>query len=139
MGVLQRHPSTSHTVSSHHATRPLANELAGYAYCGVAALSLLDRAPSSSQSKAIQEGIPDRPKLLEFLAKRQFGYLAKEESDDDEEDNFIEAKLGQLSLGDGCNHVGFNGRWNKKADTCYTWWVASTLVVSYLSRRSSLY
>jgi hypothetical protein len=29
-----------------------------------------------------------------------------------------------------CCHVGFNGRWNKKADTCYCWWVGGALSVS---------
>lgn len=38
--------------------------------------------------------------------------------------------MGSLSLEEGCRHVGFNGRWNKKADTCYCWWVAGTLAAS---------
>lgn len=41
------------------------------------------------------------------------------------EENFIESEIGETELG----HVGFNGRWNKKADTCYCWWVGGTLEV----------
>ncbi|KAJ3501008.1 hypothetical protein NM208_g17026 [Fusarium decemcellulare] len=99
---------------------------AGYAYCAIGALSLLDRPLDSSSSpsdKALKEGIPDREGLLQFLASRQFVYLPKEEEEDDVEENFIESKVGEDNYG----HVGFNGRWNKKADTCYYWWVGGTL------------
>lgn len=106
---------------------------AGYAYCAIGALYMLDRPPcstsSSHSSSAVDRGVPDRAALVRFLVHRQFNYLAKEEEDDDEEDNenFVETRLGDLSLGNGCTHVGWNGRWNKKADTCYCWWVAGTL------------
>lgn len=96
---------------------------------------MLDRPPcstsSSHSSSAVDRGVPDRAALVRFLVHRQFNYLAKEEEDDDEEDNenFVETRLGDLSLGNGCTHVGWNGRWNKKADTCYCWWVAGTLSV----------
>jgi geranylgeranyl transferase type-1 subunit beta len=73
--------------------------------------------------------------LLRFLAGRQFVYGAEEEAQEDDDDegpseNYIEAELGALHLGDGFRHVGFNGRWNKKADTCYYWWAAGALGVS---------
>lgn len=111
------------------------SRLGGYAYCAIAALSFLDRAPSSpylpSESKtAMSEGIADRQGLLGFLAHRQFEYLSRQEESDEEEENFLQSELGSLSLEDGCKHVGFNGRWNKKADTCYCWWVGGTLHVS---------
>ena len=94
---------------------------------------------SSSESdkdgsrSAIAQGIRDREGLLRFLAGRQFTYLAKEEDEDDEDaEDLVEARIGSLSLEESCRHVGFNGRWNKKADTCYCWWVAGTLAVSNL-------
>ncbi|KAF4470188.1 farnesyltransferase geranylgeranyltransferase type-1 subunit alpha [Fusarium albosuccineum] len=101
---------------------------AGYAYCAIGALSLLDRpldSTSSPSDKALKEGIPDREGLLKFLASRQFVYLPKEEEEDEVEENFIESKVGEENYG----HVGLNGRWNKKADTCYCWWVGGTLVM----------
>ncbi|KAG6004404.1 hypothetical protein E4U21_001124 [Claviceps maximensis] len=106
---------------------------AGYAYCAVGALYMLDRPASSTcshvRSVAIEKGVPDRAALIRFLVHRQFNYLAQKEDADFESDNqnFIETKLGALSLENGCSHVGWNGRWNKKADTCYCWWVAGTL------------
>ena len=112
--------------------------VAGYAYCSVAALSLLDRPWSYSSEKSatrVQQGITDQPRLLKFLSGRQFTYLAEEEDQEEEDDaeNYVEAPMGSLSLDETCRHVGFNGRWNKKADTCYCWWVAATLQVRQLS------
>lgn len=96
---------------------------------------MLDRPLSSTAthtSEAVKKGVPDRKGLIHFLVSRQFRYLAKQEDDesDKESENYIQAQLGGLSLDDGCGHVGYNGRWNKKADTCYCWWVAGTLAVS---------
>ena len=105
----------------------------GYAYCGIAALYMLDRPQSSTsphKGTAIQQGVADRQGLISFLVQRPFSYLAREEEEEDEEgENYIESKLGALELSEGCGHVGYNGRWNKKADTCYCWWVAGTLAV----------
>ncbi|KHN96019.1 geranylgeranyl transferase type I beta subunit [Metarhizium album ARSEF 1941] len=107
---------------------------AGYAYCAVAALYMLDRPASSTvphRSEAAHEGVPDRDALIHFLVHRQFNYLAKqeEEESDDGDANYVQARLGDLSLTDRGPHVGFNGRWNKKADTCYCWWVSGTLAM----------
>ncbi|KAM0339910.1 hypothetical protein ACHAPU_010742 [Fusarium lateritium] len=102
---------------------------AGYAYCAIGALSLLDRPLDSASphppEQALKEGIPDREGLIQFLASRSFPYLVKEEEDDEVEENFLEPKAGEIDYG----HVGFNGRWNKKADTCYCWWVGGTLAM----------
>jgi geranylgeranyl transferase type-1 subunit beta len=72
---------------------------------------------------------------------RQFEYLEKNDDDDDDdddvnpdEDNFIEPTLGSLSFEDVSKQcVGFNGRCNKLADTCYCWWVSGSLSVSIFS------
>ncbi|KAF5711851.1 farnesyltransferase geranylgeranyltransferase type-1 subunit alpha [Fusarium mundagurra] len=102
---------------------------AGYAYCAIGALSLLDRPLDSTSphppEEALKRGVPNRDGLLHFLASRPFAYLAKEEEEDEVEENFLESKPGELDLG----HIGFNGRWNKKADTCYCWWVGGTLAI----------
>lgn len=125
---------------------------AGYAYCAVAALALLDRAindgdemggqetlPSSqhyTQSKILQEGIGDIPGFVSFLVSRPFAYLeaqekkAEEEEDEDPETaNFQMAglSLSEYSSAEDTKHIGFNGRCNKVADTCYTWWVLGSL------------
>jgi len=107
---------------------------AGYAYCAVAALSLLSRPCSEDGSKkprdVIPEGVPDIPALVKFLAYRQFAYVDPPEEEDEDEDNFREAEVGELGLEDLC--VGYNGRCNKVADTCYCWWVGGALEVSFV-------
>ncbi|RYO77058.1 hypothetical protein DL766_007821 [Monosporascus sp. MC13-8B] len=101
---------------------------AGYAYCAVAALSLLDRAnldPSASPTHYTQAGIPSIPSLIHFLVSRQFTYL-----DPDPPSAAAPADLSKLSLSDEDPHTsstGFNGRLNKVADTCYAWWVGGAL------------
>lgn len=104
----------------------------GYAYCGTAALAMADRDQSA---QAIDKGVTSRQELLKFLAQRQFPYMAEAEAADYDEENLLEASLQDLSLEDGCKHVGYNGRWNKKADTCYCWWAVGTLTVSNPSRQ----
>ncbi|UKZ79767.1 hypothetical protein TrVFT333_007529 [Trichoderma virens FT-333] len=106
----------------------------GYAYCAIAALALLDRHSEAftpgETKRALDRGIADRPSLLRFLAARQFPYLAaKEQKEDETVVNYLEAKLGELNLDGGFPYTGFNGRWNKKADTCYTWWACGTLML----------
>lgn len=76
------------------------------------------------------DSLGDRKELLRFLALRQFAYLASEEEEDDgETENMIERQLQDLRIGQHETHVGFNGRWNKKADTCYCWWAGGALSV----------
>jgi len=110
--------------------------VAGYAYCGVAALALLERPLAESSTRpapAIKPGIPSIPALLKFLACRQFAYIEAADSESEEEDletgNYVEGKPGPLSCDPDALCVGYNGRWNKNADTCYCWWVGGTLQV----------
>lgn len=108
---------------------------AGYAYCAIAALSLLDRpianSPACHPSAVLRSNIRDMPGLLHWLASRQFVYLEPEEesdSDDDDPVNFaLPQRLADLSLSQNTRHVACNGRCNKVADTCYTWWVGGAL------------
>lgn len=122
---------------------------AGYGYCAVAALSLLDRPPEGSGagvgaaaggSRAVRDGVPDVPALVSWLASRQFEYVQGGEDADDEDDDDPNFRFAALSLSDGptggaqdppppAQHIGFNGRCNKVADTCYTWWNLGTLAV----------
>ncbi|KAK4241207.1 terpenoid cyclases/protein prenyltransferase alpha-alpha toroid [Achaetomium macrosporum] len=116
---------------------------AGYAYCAISALSLLDRPVEDStaphRSEILHSGIRNMPGLIHWLSSRQFVYLEPEppanaaeydeRADDDEEVNFLLPKrLSDLSLSESLRYVACNGRCNKVADTCYTWWVAGALV-----------
>ncbi|KAI5859609.1 terpenoid cyclases/Protein prenyltransferase [Durotheca rogersii] len=106
---------------------------AGYAYCAVAALSLLDLAnpdAATQPRRYLHAGIPSIPSLVYFLACRQLDYLdraSNEESEEDAPENHELPDLSNLSVTDGAQLVGFNGRLNKVADTCYTWWVSGAL------------
>jgi geranylgeranyl transferase type-1 subunit beta len=112
---------------------------AGYAYCAIGALSLLDRPLTNSTaghpSVVLHSGIRNMPGLIHWLASRQFVYLepppapSSADSDDyEEEDNFLLPQhLSDLSLPQNTRHVACNGRCNKVADTCYTWWVGAAL------------
>ncbi|KAL2268245.1 hypothetical protein VTJ83DRAFT_3091 [Remersonia thermophila] len=111
---------------------------AGYAYCAIGALALLDR-PISGHPRpggTLVASIRDRPGLIRWLASRQFVYLEPPEpqedddddDDNDDEDNFrLPQRLSDLSLTENLRHVACNGRTNKVADTCYTWWVGGAL------------
>ncbi len=88
------------------------------------------------------------PGLLHWLASRQFVYLEPPPTDSDADDyeeevNFLlPARLSDLVLATAPTTttpgplVGCNGRANKVADTCYTWWVGGAL--SILDRRQLL-
>ncbi|KAK4124349.1 terpenoid cyclases/Protein prenyltransferase [Parathielavia appendiculata] len=109
---------------------------AGYAYCAIGALSLLDRplynSTAAHPSAVLHSGIRNMPGLIHWLASRQFVYLEPpaldEEEEGEEEDNFLlPQRLADLTLSEDYRHVACNGRCNKVADTCYTWWVGAAL------------
>jgi geranylgeranyl transferase type-1 subunit beta len=74
------------------------------------------------------------PGLIHWLSSRQFVYIAPSPADDgnsDEDDavNFtLPTSLSSLTLAENQRFVGVNGRCNKAADTCYSWWVGASLV-----------
>ncbi|OAA60882.1 Terpenoid cylases/protein prenyltransferase alpha-alpha toroid [Cordyceps fumosorosea ARSEF 2679] len=111
----------------------------GYTFCALAALGLLSRPSKAGQrTEAADKHIPDTAQLLKFLAHRQFVYHAEDEMDQDEdEENYVEKELAQLQLDQPPALVGCNGRWNKKADTCYFWWAGGAL--SLLGQESMLH
>lgn len=101
----------------------------GYAYCAVAALSLLDRpldpTVQSHPAAALRTAFPDVSSLMHWLVSRQFAYVEPSTEDDDAE-NFT---FSSLSISDPSLPVAFNGRVNKVADTCYCWWVSGALAI----------
>lgn len=80
----------------------------------------------------------DLPATVRWLVSRQIGYREEEEQDEDEDghdhslplqDSADINSLAGLSLHDS-QFVGFNGRCNKRVDTCYAFWVGASLDVS---------
>ncbi|KAK4192379.1 geranylgeranyl transferase type-2 subunit beta [Podospora australis] len=122
---------------------------AGYAYCALAAIRLLDRPletlPGYYHSELIYKIIPDMSRLNRWLAWRQFVYLdpntpsveldpsSSASVEDGDIVNFLlpksPADLSLLTAEDKSASllVASNGRTNKVADTCYTWWVGAAL------------
>ena len=94
--------------------------------------------------------------LLGWLASRQTGNLGEDEDDDDEEEEdeddlpekqsasqtekgYLEDRIAALPniiplTVDAIPYAGFNGRLNKVADTCYSFWNGGTLMVCALPR-----
>ncbi|ROT37057.1 type-1 proteins geranylgeranyltransferase subunit beta [Sodiomyces alkalinus F11] len=117
---------------------------AGYAYCAVGALYMLGRPLEKDgepeENGPLDRGIPHFDALVKFLVDRQFAFLESpqghgDDSEDDQDSvNFaLPSALEDLSLEENTTFVGFNGRCNKVADTCYCWWVGGTLSVNILS------
>jgi geranylgeranyl transferase type-1 subunit beta len=135
--------------------------LAGYTYCAIASLSLLHWLPSrsstSSQTTSTSKGTPKTelpgltnvPAIIRWLVSRQVGYTADKDEEDDEGDvlpqqdqrnalaGAYKDSTGMPSLADLSlqqdHFVGFNGRCNKRVDTCYAFWVGASLDVRLYS------
>ena len=135
--------------------------LAGYTYCAIASFSLLDRLPDPSvafsQTLPTPDGTSDNlpgltnlPATVRWLVSRQVGYSGDDDGDEDEdEDKHTLPLQDQRDALAGLHHdttevpslaglllqedqfVGFNGRCNKRADTCYAFWVGASLDVRY--------
>ena len=144
-----------------HSSSP---SLAGETFCGIAALQLLGRLPSSStrnvKGHRVQESGSMDGDFVEhvtrWLVHRQTLQLHEEGEEEDEceeLDNQSERKPNRRTFiadfkDDGFPaatldpHIasveasqkksycaGFSGRCNKVADTCYAWWVGSSLAM----------
>ncbi|KAK3346103.1 terpenoid cyclases/protein prenyltransferase alpha-alpha toroid [Lasiosphaeria hispida] len=136
-GALAQYIISSQTYDGGFAGSSKEEPHAGYAYCAIGALSLLDRpledSSASHPSKILNSGIRNMPGLIHWLASRQFNYLEPGQHDDDydsdeDEVNFVLPRsLADLSLEKNQRYIGYNGRCNKVADTCYSWWVGAAL------------
>ena len=117
---------------------------AGYTYCAIASLSLLNRLPGSSDINEDPEkssGLTNLSATIRWLVSRQLQYENMDEDSEDEDAQFqkrpdalagiyanIEPSLDNLSIQENM-FIGFNGRTNKRADTCYAFWVGGSLAV----------
>jgi geranylgeranyl transferase type-1 subunit beta len=106
---------------------------AGHTYCAIAALSLLGHLDES--------GLQDFDGLTRWLVQRQVPFEDKDEMDDDDWKEIVEkgteeqkAEGMRVQRGTDGRPLwgGFHGRCNKKADTCYSFWVGASLEVCSL-------
>ncbi|RAL62425.1 hypothetical protein DID88_004991 [Monilinia fructigena] len=106
---------------------------AGYTYCAIASLSLLDRLPKRPSSQPTESpssnpslaGLTNLPETIRWLALRQTSY--QEEAEENENDQEEAGSDHHFVRNVDSTFVGFNGRCNKRVDTCYCFWVGASL------------
>lgn len=125
---------------------------AGLTYCAIGALTFLGRLSSEKQAPLLSPGSEEFESLVRWLVARQTSDFG-EESDEDQptrsektQESLTQAVEG-LHLDDPVDALpaikppteksllwaGFNGRSNKIADTCYSFWNTATLAVGFSS------
>ncbi|KOS48142.1 hypothetical protein ACN38_g881 [Penicillium nordicum] len=123
------------------AESPFCESHSGHTYCAVGALDFLRRTSNDLKSLPLLSAGSDRfEALITWLASRQTAQL--EEPEEDEDDEQLEAtQTGSLNdrvrglpnvqplEPDTISCAGFNGRCNKYADTCYSFWNGATLMM----------
>ncbi|KAL5363789.1 terpenoid cyclases/protein prenyltransferase alpha-alpha toroid [Aspergillus floccosus] len=122
----------------------------GHTYCGIGALTFLGRLEGDRKSvPLLTPGTEAYESLVRWLVARQTTELGDDDEDEDEgsteaeETQDLSARVEQLGLeenihrlpslavptADSLLYAGFNGRSNKYADTCYSFWNTATLAM----------
>ncbi|KAG2419898.1 hypothetical protein HFD88_004695 [Aspergillus terreus] len=119
----------------------------GHTYCGIGALTFLGRLESDRRSvPLLTPGTEGFESLVRWLVARQTTELGDDDDDESgsevEETQDLSDRVEQLSLenihrlpncpvptADSLRWAGFNGRSNKYADTCYSFWNTATLAM----------
>lgn len=119
--------------------------IAGHTYCAVGALTFIGRL--SKESKPVKLVSPDTREfesLIRWLVARQTSDLGEESDEEDTEsaekkpsrqqpEVSFDDRVRQLPNLQPCSEpprwAGFNGRYNKTADTCYCFWNTGALAV----------
>jgi len=95
---------------------------------------------TTESAKSRLTGLTNLPGTIRWLLSRELAYSEGDKAGDDENplpapmkwhglEHAVVPSLAGLSL-EETQFVGFNGRINKLADTCYCYWVGATLHVS---------
>lgn len=121
---------------------PLREPHSGLNYCAIATLELISRLEGPASERAKKELTQSDP-CVRWLLDRQTTVLYEEEANgEDQEQDEEAAGLEDLSCGNlSSSHnsipdvIGFNGRENKIADTCYCFWNSGALSVSLVSNK----
>ncbi|KAL4975751.1 terpenoid cyclases/protein prenyltransferase alpha-alpha toroid [Aspergillus desertorum] len=130
---------------------PYCEAHSGHTYCAVNTLTFLNRlSDDSKRVSLVSPGSHQFESLVRWLALRQTNELGDEDENDDDDDNTngqaddiqglskavdeldlhrsIDALPNILPPGEeSLQYAGFNGRCNKYADTCYSFWNTATL------------
>ncbi|KAJ5789389.1 uncharacterized protein N7518_006400 [Penicillium psychrosexuale] len=123
------------------AESPFCESHSGHTYCAVGSLDFLRRTSNDLESvPLLLAGSNQFEGLVTWLASRQTAQLEEPEEDEDYEQlevtetGSIDDRVRRLPniepLGaDTIPCAGFNGRCNKYADTCYSFWNGATLMM----------
>ncbi|KAL4797339.1 terpenoid cyclases/protein prenyltransferase alpha-alpha toroid [Aspergillus venezuelensis] len=128
---------------------PFCEAHSGHTYCAINTLMFLDRSSNDSKRPPlVSPGSPQFESLVRWLVARQTYELGEEDEEDEdedvaagEEDQYLSKAVDKLNLEEGIDTLcaiqppgeevlqwaGFNGRCNKYADTCYSFWNGATL------------
>jgi geranylgeranyl transferase type-1 subunit beta len=120
----------------------LTEYLGGHTYCAISSLDFLSRtAPDLKSVPLLLAGSDKFESLITWLASRQTARLEEDENEDGSNSEAPEGgSLDERVHGlpdiespeaNTIQCAGFNGRCNKFADTCYSFWNGATLVVCY--------
>ena len=100
----------------------------GFTFCAIATLALVNHLPGDIEHDSLKDGalagISDLDLTLRWLASRQTTYMDEEDGEDMELED-----VKDCTTRTPLQWVGFNGRCNKIADACYSWWVAASLAL----------
>lgn len=130
----------------------LFDTIAGHTYCCIGALTFLGRLSDKYKSVALlTPGAEPFESLVRWLVARQTVELGENEEDEESgsesgEVPTLSQKVATLNLQESVQDLpalpvpteeslqcaGFNGRTNKYADTCYSFWNTATLAVRLL-------
>jgi len=124
---------------------------AGLTYCAIGALTFLNRFSSDKPAPVVSPGSEEFESLVRWLVARQTSDLGENDEEqptrsDKTQENLSQAVEALRLKGkvealppietpteESLQWAGFNGRSNKAADTCYSFWNTATLAVSYFS------
>ncbi|KAF9892599.1 hypothetical protein FE257_001001 [Aspergillus nanangensis] len=128
---------------------PFCESHSGHTYCGIGALTFLGRlSDNHKQTALLSPGTEGFESLVKWLAARQTSELGDEEDEDEgnsepDESQSLPDQFGKIHLEESFHklanlptlttqpikYAGFNGRCNKYADTCYSFWNTATLAM----------
>lgn len=105
-------------------------QLAGFTYCALAALALLEHSSFTRITVFKLPAISNPGQTINWLLKRQTAQpdcpsLNGQQPSEEQTPRSSSPKPGHRTPGS----AGFNGRCGKSADTCYSFWVGASLLV----------
>ena len=101
----------------------------GFTYCAISALYLASPFPGQVEFSGhiLREALTDFDQTLQWLVNRQT--IDFDDDDDEETDDAEKQTIDTFPDPSELPWIGMNGRTNKLADTCYSWWGTGTLAV----------